>query len=49
MDTPVAMIRRISSTDYWYDYYADARGNIRLLTDAGGVIKESYTSFGFLN
>jgi RHS repeat-associated protein len=43
IDNPVAMIRRISSTDYWYYYYADALGSIRLLSNASGAVVESYT------
>jgi len=43
MDNPVAMIRHFSTSDTWYYYYADAQGSVRMLTDAGGVIKESYT------
>jgi RHS repeat-associated protein len=44
MDNPVAMINvDWQGGETWYYYYADALGSIRLLCDAGGVIRESYT------
>jgi RHS repeat-associated protein len=43
MDHPVAMIHVDGETETWYYYYADALGSIRLLSDAGGEIVESYT------
>ena len=42
MDNPVAMID-VGSSETWYYYYADALGSIRLMTDGGGTIKESYS------
>ena len=35
------MVNVSGENETWYYYYADALGNIRLMTDGGGVIKES--------
>ena len=43
IDNPIAMVRRISNTDYWYYYYTDALGSVRLITNAAGAVVESYT------
>lgn len=42
MDNPVAMINVSGVSETWYYYYADALGSIRLMSDAGGAIVESY-------
>ena len=42
MDNPVAMIDCTGAGEVWYYYYADALGSVRLLTDGGGSIVESY-------
>jgi len=44
MDNPVAMINvDAQQNETWYYYFTDALGSVRLLSDAGGVVKESYT------
>ena len=43
IDNPVAMIKVVSGTDYWYYYYTDALGSVRLLTNASGAVVEGYT------
>jgi len=44
IDQPVAMINVDAyGAEMWYYYYADALGSVRLMTDAGGAIVESYT------
>lgn len=47
IDNPVAMINVSGANETWYYYYADALGSIRLLSDAGGAIVESYTYLAF--
>jgi RHS repeat-associated protein len=47
MDNPIAMINVSGTSQTWYYYYADALGSIRLLSDAGGAIVESYTYLAF--
>jgi RHS repeat-associated protein len=41
------MINVSGASQTWYYYYADALGSIRLLSDAGGAIVESYTYLAF--
>jgi len=43
VDNPVAMITVSGGNQTWYYYYADAMGSVRLLTNASGVVVESYT------
>jgi RHS repeat-associated protein len=43
IDRPVAMIRIVSGVEYWYYYYTDVLGSVRLLTNASGAVVESYT------
>ena len=43
IDNPVAMIKVVSGTDYWYYYYTDALGSVRLMTNASGAVVEGYT------
>jgi RHS repeat-associated protein len=43
MDNPVAMVNVSGSSETWYYYYADALGSVRLITNASGAVKESYT------
>jgi RHS repeat-associated protein len=42
MDSPAAMINVSGVSETWYYYYADALGSIRLMSNAGGAIVESY-------
>ncbi len=42
IDRPVAMVNVSGVSETWYYYYADALGSIRLMSNAGGEIVESY-------